>query len=57
MALHAALVLQAVETRARAVAYARVANSAGERLLVVDVQEGRPLAVLADPLAWGLPLE
>lgn len=56
-ALSAAIVLQAVETRARSLAYARVANAAGEQLLVVDVEAGRPLAVLANPLGWGVPIE
>jgi hypothetical protein len=56
-ALSAAIVLQAVETRARSVGYARVANSTGERLLVIDLEDGRPLAALANPLDWGVPVE
>jgi hypothetical protein len=52
--LACATVILALEAVPCGVVYAHVATSSGERLLVVDVLEGRPLATLRDPHAWGV---
>jgi hypothetical protein len=52
--LACATVILALEAEPCGVVYAHVATSAGERLLVVDLLEERPLATLRDPHGWGV---